>query len=197
VRYWVLGLLFATIVGAGSGWIGANRSVSGRANFTESFSPAQGNWFFSDTVGSPASSALERARVAVSGPLALSSTETIYFLTMSDAQGRALNSSCVYQVGGGEIDTRWWSITIYDARSGEYIPNEDNRASWNSVAIPRDENGQWQFTISSERPSGLWLAAQSTPDEPFELLLRLYNPSGETRAAALELNLPVVERLSC
>lgn len=183
------------------GWVGVQtgyKTVRNVADIDASFEVASRGWSFSETVGSPASSAVERARIALGGPLALSSDETIYFLTTSDDSGKAFNSSCTYVVSGRAFDARWWSLAIYDGETHEYIKNEDNRSSWNSEALIRDEDGFWTFTIAPNRIEGTpWLASQVEPGKPFELLLRLYNPSAATRAAAPAINLPTVERVSC
>ena len=41
------------------------------------------------------------------------------------------------------------------------------------------------------------LPSQTAPDQGFELMLRVYNPSDAMRAVLPHIDLPDVERLSC
>jgi len=193
-----IAVLLASVLG---GWLGlqqAKAAVRNVGDISSSFETSPGQWRFSDTVGSEAATPMERARIAIGGPLGLSATETIYFLTLEDSKGAKFSSTCEYQVSGGAFDARWWSITIYDGETQAYIANKDNRSSWNSVALAREAEGPWQFTIASKPPaSGLWLPSQVEPSQSFELLLRLYNPSPQTRAKAPVLEMPRVEKISC
>ncbi len=183
------------------GWAGlsnAKAAVRDVGKINTGFQGGANGWQFSDSIGTDAASPLERARIAIGGPLALSASEAIYFLTLTDASGAPLDSSCVYAVSGGDFEARWWSVAIYDGATRAYIANPDNRSSWNSAVLLQDGAQAWQFVISPERPdAGNWLPSQAEPGQSFELLLRLYNPSDETRAAGLSLALPVVEKTSC
>jgi len=184
------------------GWAGLRNgkaAVRDVGKINTGFQGGANGWQFSDSIGTDAASPLERARIAIGGPLALAASETIYFLTLTDASGAPLNSSCVYSVSGRDFEARWWSIAIYDGATRAYIANQDNRSSWNNAVLLQDGAEDWQFVISPKRPdAGNWLPSQTEPDRSFELLLRLYNPSDETRAAAAQtLALPVVEKTSC
>ena len=88
-------------------------------------------------------------------------------------------------------------MTLYDSNNPHYVLNEINRSSWNSVSIPRDADNTWQLTVAPDRQSGAWLPTQTDPAQPFELKLRVYNPSDATRAALPNIPLPAVERVSC
>ncbi|MEM6536014.1 MAG: DUF1214 domain-containing protein [Pseudomonadota bacterium] len=154
-------------------------------------------WLFSDKIGAAAASGVERAKVAIAGPLGLSSKEVVYLIALTDNQGERLVSNCTYRVTGSPIDTRWWSLTLYDSETQHYVPNEDNRSSWNSVAIPRDQQGNWSIDVAPTRRGDAWLPSQSNGARAFELMLRVYSPSAATRAALPDINLPDVARLSC
>ncbi|MEM1380125.1 MAG: DUF1214 domain-containing protein [Pseudomonadota bacterium] len=185
---------------AAAGWISVTltkASLTGPAGFEKSFEPVSGAWMFSDKVGSPAASRAERARVALGGPLALSSEEAIYFMALEDDAGEKLTSSCDYRISGQPFDTRWWSLTLYDSETQVFVPNEINRASWNSRAIEYAADGSWTIIVSDEPQAGHWLPVHQQSDQRFDLLLRLYNPSDETRRSALTLALPTIERAGC
>ncbi|MEP5938592.1 MAG: DUF1214 domain-containing protein [Erythrobacter sp.] len=193
--------LLISVAAAGAGaWAGfdsAKAQINGGDSIFDTFEKTGSGWFFSNDIGSSEATPLERARIAVGGPLGLSSSEVLYFVALNDSAGRRLNSSCTYAVTGAPIDTRWWSLTLYDSDTQNYVRNEANRSSWNSAAIPKDEDGSWQITVSNQSADGNWLPSQSAADQPFELNLRTYNPSDTTRADAPNIALPVVERISC
>ena len=140
---------------------------------------------------------VERARVAIGGPLGLSSKEAVYFVATKDDDGEPLKSQCTYRVSGPPIDTRWWSLSLYDSITQHYVPNAENRSSWNSVSVPRSDNRNWVINVSPTPQDSAWLPSQEAPDQSYELMLRVYNPSDETRALLPNIPLPVVERVSC
>lgn len=172
-------------------------SLSNQTSVFDAFEDVDGTWLYSDKIGAAAASSLERARVAINGPLGLSSKEAVYFVAVQDSTGEPLRSQCTYRVLGQPIDTRWWSLTLYDSTTQHYVPNAENRSSWNSVSIPRTGEGDWVVNVAPTLQETAWLPSQETPDQSFDLMLRVYNPSDATRAALPNIDLPVVERLSC
>ncbi len=172
-------------------------SLTNQSSVFEAFEDVDGTWLYSDKIGAAAASSVERARVAINGPLGLSSKEAVYFVALRDGEGEALKSQCTYRVSGQPIDTRWWSLTLYDAVTQHYVPNPENRSSWNSVSVPRDETGQWQVVVAPTPQDGAWLPSQAAADQSFDLMLRVYNPSAATRAILPKIDLPIVERVSC
>ena len=87
-----------------------------------------GAWSTSRDNGAASASALSRARVALFGLLALPAKEAMYFSARVDSDGEALNGACTYSVSGGELDARWWSITLYKGE-GWLVKNNANRWS--------------------------------------------------------------------
>lgn len=193
-------LLFAAMIIIAAGL--ASRSITSTAlndqySIFDDFEQTASLWLYSDKIGAASASGVERAKVAIAGPLGLSSKEAVYFIAVADNQGRPLSSRCDYRVTGRPIDTRWWSLTLYDSQTQHYVPNPINRSSWNSVAIPRTEDGAWAITISQTPKDDTWLPSHAGEGRTFELNLRIYNPSDETRARLPNINLPDVERTSC
>ncbi|MEO1407936.1 MAG: DUF1214 domain-containing protein, partial [Pseudomonadota bacterium] len=86
---------------------------------------------------------------------------------------------------------------LYDSLTQHYVPNTENRSSWNSVSVPRSDNGDWVINVSPTRQDVAWLPTQEKPDKAFEVMLRVYNPSDATRATLPNIALPTVERVSC
>ena len=172
-------------------------SLTNQASIFDSFERIKGPWLYSDKIGAAAASDVERARVASGGPLGLSANEAVYFAATEDNAGTPLRSQCTYRVTGQPMDTRWWSLTLYDSMTQHYVPNTENRSSWNSVSVPRDDNGDWKILVGPTPLDGAWLPSQDAPDQAFELMLRVYNPSDAMRAILPNIELPDVERVSC
>lgn len=195
-----LSVLTTTLVLPAASFVSANmtkQNLTAVDSFVKSFQPATGAWMFSDKVGSPAASSLERARIALGGPLALSAEETIYFLSVEDDDGELLNSSCTYRVTGEDYDARWWSLTLYDSDTQNYVENEDRRSSWTSEIVRQAPGQNWDIKISPSEQDGYWLPSQTESGRNFDLILRMYNPSPNTRANALSMKLPQIERTIC
>jgi hypothetical protein len=189
-------LLISTVLGvAGYGY--AKALLADSDAIFETFEQTNSGWLYSDKIGAPSASSLLRARVAIGGPLGLSASEVAYFIAVNDSVGDRLTSSCTYRVDGKPIDTRWWSLTLYDSQTLNFVPNDAKRSSWNSVAIPRQEDGSWRVIVSGATQPGNWLPSQAVGDLYFELQLRTYVPSAQTRSALPNIGLPLVEKVSC
>ncbi len=197
----MVGLLLAAVAVIAASFFAARAltvsSLSNQGSIFETFENVDGTWLYSDKIGAAAASSVERARVAINGPLGLSAKEAVYFVALQDSAGEPLRSQCTYRVSGQPIDTRWWSLTLYDAATQHYVPNDENRSSWNSVSVPRTEDGDWVVTVAPTSQGEAWLPSQEAPDQPFDLMLRVYNPSAATRAKLPKIDLPTVERVSC
>ena len=193
-------ILFATgtsILSAASAYYLTTKSLTDTTSIYNSFEVTQSGWLYSDKIGSNAASGIERAKLAIAGPLGLSSKEAVYFVATTDNQGQPLSSSCNYLISGAAIDTRWWSLTLYDTQTQYYVPNTINRSSWNSATIPTSPSGDWSITVSNSPINGTWLPSQADDDQTFELNLRVYNPSPKTKAAIPNIDFPNVEMTSC
>ena len=193
-------LLFALTIILATGFAAKHLTIASLTDqnaIFDDFEKTESLWLYSDKIGAAAASGVERAKVAIAGPLGLSSQEAVYFIAIKDNQGRPLSSSCDYRVTGLSIDARWWSLTLYDTQTQHYVPNAINRSSWNSATIPRTDNGAWSITVSQTPKDQIWLPSQEGAGQPFELNLRVYNPSDETRAQLPNISLPDVERTSC
>lgn len=172
-------------------------SLTNQNSIFDTFEFVDDTWLYSDRIGAAVASDVERARVAIGGPLGLSAKEAVYFVATQDDGGERLQSQCTYRVTGQPIDTRWWSLTLYDSITQHYVPNAENRSSWNSLSVPSSDTGEWVIHVAPTPQDQAWLPSQAAPDQGFELMLRVYNPSPELRAQLPNIDLPTVERVSC
>ena len=155
---------------------------------------ANGAWETGKSFGTLDASTLTRAKVALSGLLALPAKEAMYFTAQNDSDGRALDGRCTYDVRGGQLDGRWWSVTLYEGE-GWLVKNAANRWSIPASAVSTDAQGRWSFTVSPEAQSGSWLPTGSV--EAFDLTLRLYHPSADIIKSPEKAQLPIIDRKGC
>ena len=172
---------------------GAGAAVQGmRAGFSDG-TLSSGPWQTGKDFGSADASALVRARVALSGLLALPRSEAMYFTARTDSDGAPLDGRCRYAIRGGSFDARWWSITLYD-RAGYLVPNPWHRYSVGSAAIAPGADA-WVIAIDRAEQPGLWIPSTNAPE--FDLTLRLYHPGAGLRDAPQQAALPEIARLEC
>jgi hypothetical protein len=155
---------------------------------------ASGPWETGKSFGTLDASTLTRAKVALSGLLALPAKEAMYFTAQNDSDGRALDGRCTYDVRGGQLDGRWWSVTLYEGE-GWLVKNAANRWSIPASAVSPDAQGRWSFTVSPDAQSGSWLPTGSV--EAFDLTLRLYHPSADIIKSPETAQLPIIDRKGC
>lgn len=153
-----------------------------------------GPWQTGKSFGSADASALTRAKVSLSGLLALPANEAMYFTADRDSDGRALEGRCSYRVSGGKLDGRWWSITLYEGE-GWLVKNAANRWSIPASAVSTDASGRWSFAVAPRAEPGIWLPTGSA--KAFQLTLRLYHPSAAIQAAPNRAQLPNIARQEC
>ena len=157
--------------------------------------PVSGGWMGSRATGSVDADAWTRARVALTGLMALNRTQAIYFVRTTDDSGTALDEACRYRVSGGALPGRWWSITVY-APDGFLPRNGDHALSFDGARVQRDATGHWQALVArAPQPGSAW--ASSRGAGRFDLTLRIYNPTPAAQADFTTIALPHVVRLDC
>lgn len=154
-----------------------------------------GGWYGNSVTGSVDADPWTRAQVALTGLLALNKSQAIYFTTNVDAAGAPLREDCRYQVTGGALPARWWSVTVY--ADDDYLPlNDDDALSFDATEVQPDASGRWSALVTSQRPAeGAW--ASSRKAGSYSLTLRLYQPSQAAQNNLAAIPMPVVTRLDC
>jgi len=187
VAAWGAALLAGLLVGAASAW--ATLEI-GRSSFGESY----GAWHHSRAAGSTAAGPYTRAIIARDGLLALSAREALYFTLYKDDQGDPLSENCSYELAGGSLNARWWSVTLY-ADDSFLAQNEDHAASIDASSIAMTGDGRWRALISTVRGNAIYWLSSRNARRDFSLTLRVYNPHRDFRPS--EEALPTLTRLSC
>lgn len=183
----------AIIVGVGAGLLSARWIMTTPVG---SFAQARGGiWRTSLGVGSIEANPYIRAVVARRGLLGLSAKETIYYNTSIDADGRTLREACDYEISGGPLPARWWSITLY-VHDDFLAVNADNAPSIDATTIVTARSGAWTGRMGRERAGAAnWMSSKAAGD--MALNIRMYNPDPTVMASPLEIDLPVIKRLGC
>jgi hypothetical protein len=187
VLAWAAAIIAGIVLGAASAWaaleLGAN-----------SFGERYGAWTHNRAAGSTAADLYTRAIIAKEGLLALSAREALYFNLAEDQDGRPLSESCIYDLTGGDLDTRWWSVTIY-SDDGFLVQNGDHAHSIDASHVALGRGGVWRARVAPVRgDAAYWLSSREARRD-FSLTLRVYNPRPSFQPSAEAL--PVLNRLSC
>ncbi|HET6583928.1 MAG TPA: DUF1214 domain-containing protein [Nannocystaceae bacterium] len=182
----------AVVVGLGIGvgsafWVLGNGELLGDEEYD--------HWFGNDRAGSVAADPYTRGIVASIGLLALNKSETIYFHRYKDEHGRQLREGCSYELSGGSLPTRWWSLTVYAA--DHFLPvNDDRSFSVDASQITAASDGSWTLRIATERADAAnWISSEAAGE--FSLALRMYNPEAVALADAAAIPFPRVTTLAC
>ena len=183
---WAATISVGLIVGLLSGWWAITRGMGGD-NYN--------GWHGSRVTGSADAGPWLRARVAISGLLALNKSQAIYFTRTTDDAGAPLREECSYRVSGGPLPGQWWSVTVYAADN--YLPlNDDDALSFDATEVSPDANGQWSAAVSSVRPDGSpWASTRNAGS--FDMTLRIYQPSAQAQEDFATIAMPKVTKLNC
>ncbi|MFM5918500.1 MAG: DUF1214 domain-containing protein [Novosphingobium sp.] len=175
------------IAGLASGWFTISKRATG-----ENYSGWSGN----SATGSSNADPWTRARVAVTGLLALTKDQAIYFGRKTDDSGKPFNPGCRYRVTGGPLPGKWWSITVYAADN--YLPiNDDDALSFDATEVKPDAQGQWSAILAPTKPAdgSAWASTRNGGD--FDITLRIYQPTAAAQADFKSIPMPKVTLLDC
>ena len=152
-----------------------------------------GAWTINTLAGSKAANALTRARIAISGILALDRKETVYYFCRSDDTGAPLDPDVDWEIVGTSFDCRWWSFTLYDEEFF-LVDNPARRYSVHSDNVAFNPDGSYRIVISRSQHGANWLSAGNA--KKISLTLRLYNPSDVVLNRLGGVKMPAVRRLT-
>lgn len=157
-----------------------------------------GPWTSGKSFGSADASALTRAKVALSGLLALPAKEAMYFTASVDSEGRPLEGRCRYALKGGALEARWWSLTLYDPK-GYLVANTRNLYSAGSASILMNESmpPTWVVFVGPDNSADTTNFIPTGGSKNFDLTLRTYHPMGALFATPGKVALPSITRESC
>lgn len=189
VSRWIMAL--AVIAGLGAGVASAVSSMQ-RGGLRGT---GHNGWHGSSVAGSVDADPWTRAKIALTGLLALNKSQAIYFSRNTDEEGEPLREDCAYRVSGGAMPGRWWSVTVY--ADDNFLPmNDDDALSFDATEVTPDANGQWTATVAPIRPVvGAWASARKAGN--FDLTMRIYQPTKQAQDNFASIPKPRVFREAC
>lgn len=146
---WALFIGVVLILGLGSSWY----MIQHGSPLT---TVSSGPWVSWVTAARRGSDPYTRAHEARLGILPLSTEVGQTFTARTDNQGRALHSSCNYVVEGHELQTHWWSLTVFDSE-GRLVANTLDRHAYTSDTIAIRGDGTFVAMLSRDAHPGNWL----------------------------------------
>jgi hypothetical protein len=180
----LISVLVVLIIGGGIGF-GVTYSIGSIVYDANAIH--NGPWGTNLLQGSTVQDPYTRYIIAVRAVMALPREETIYYGAVTSDKGEELLSQDDYAIAGKNIDTRWWSITVYD-EGGWLIPNQFDRYSYNVNTVKFDADGTFTIHVSRTPKEGNWLPVGSS--KKFQLLLRCYNPGPDFYKMPDKVELP-------
>jgi hypothetical protein len=124
------------------------------------------------------------------GPIGLPAHQAVY-PGIAAADGQPLNAQNDYVIRMSKDElppsTAFWSVTLYDAKGGFFIPNDHKKYSvGENAGFKLDEEGGIEIHIAAEKPEGVpaenWLPI-NRGDEALDLVMRIYAPDLEKMKA--------------
>jgi hypothetical protein len=152
-----------------------------------------GPWVTNLATGGTGADDYTRAGIALTGLLALSKEETIYYNATEDSSGDALDGRCTYRIEGRDPDARWWSLTVYGT-DHFLVDTPTKRYSVSKTSVVRTADGGFVVRLSTVEESGNWIA---TSPDGFQVTLRLYNPGPAVANDPAAVPLPAIVKEGC
>ena len=143
---------------------------------------------------------IQEQNVAMRGTFALAKPEAAYFHAYNDIEEIKLQGNCSYHLFGNDIESRWWSITVYN-EDGYLVENNEKIYALNSETIDFNIDGGFDIFLTNDNnfiskvAEKNWIRTPS--DESFSVALRIYLPGEEYFSKLKRVDLPVIEKLEC
>lgn len=188
----VLKSLLAALIGVALGLAATWRAVEDRL----AFSPARaGPWIAWPKIGARDSDPYMRAERARDGDTPLGLTEGLAFTATRDSNNVPFDMHCEYEIAGDVPQSRFWTLTATD-RSGQLLATRPPRHGLTSSELVRDAHGDFAIEVAARARPGNWLPV--SPDNAFQLVLRLYDTAASASAYAIdESQMPTIARGAC
>lgn len=120
------------------------------------------------------------------GPIGLPAHQAVY-PGIGSADGKPLNAQHDYVIRMSKDEmppsTAFWSVTLYDAKNGFFIPNDQKKYSvGENAGFELDDQGGIEIHIAAEKPENVpeenWLPI-NRGDEALDIVMRIYAPDIE------------------
>lgn len=155
-----------------------------------------GPWTAWPRAGATSADPYTRAVNARRGEVPLAVGEGLLLTAAEDDEGRNLDASCTYAIGGVVPPARAWTMTV--AGRGVRDPDRPHiRDGFTSIEILRRQDGRFVITLSPEAEPGNWLPSPRATG-PMRLALRLYDTPAAAGVGSLDRSVvPSITRKGC
>ena len=137
-----------------------------------------------------------RAHYSRLGVMPLSAEFAQTWVANNDSEGRALHSSCIYDIDGRDIPNFWWSLAVFDAE-GHLIQNIAERYAFTSDTIALKPDGSYAAALSRDARPGNWLPTGGAGRLALVFTIVDLGITAVSNEADLHARLPVIRRVSC
>ncbi len=185
--------LYALALGGVLGLVSADWATSGGYPFG---GVRIGSWTAWPRAGATNADPYTRAVNARRGEVPLAVGEGLLLTAAEDDEGRTLDASCTYAVGGTVPPARAWTLTVSGRGKGD--PERPRlRDGFTSTEILRHQDGRFTITVAPEVEPGNWLPSPRASG-PLRLALRLYDTPAAASVGSLDRNsVPSITRTGC
>lgn len=154
-----------------------------------------GPWAAWPEVGEPDPDPYTRAYLSRTGILQLGLAEGVRFVAATDSAGAPLDSACLYRIYGQTPAAAFWTLEATD-RAGRNIAASAGLSHLHSEHIARGPGGVADMAVATDLTPGNWLEILPT-EEPFQLVLTLYDVVLYSGTGAATLEMPAILRGDC
>ncbi|MBU1172709.1 MAG: DUF1214 domain-containing protein [Proteobacteria bacterium] len=151
-----------------------------------------GPWYIILPNGSDEGGMYTRTWYTLTALFGLKKDEQIYFVAETDHSGEPLMAEYDYRLNGGELECRWWNITVY-AEDRYLMKNPENRYSYSNFDVQKNNEATYTIHLSSGKKDGHWLYTGKKGDK-FSIMLRINHPPKEMISHPDRINLPTIIR---
>jgi hypothetical protein len=149
------------------------------------------NWTTFTNIGAWGPNVLDRASITEFCQFCNGRSTAAYFHAFSDNNGRVLNGThsrgYILTIPKNKLPDaeRFWSVTAYTPNSVELVENSATKylVARYTKGLQYNSNGSVSIYMATALPAGVpeanWLPV---PDGPFNIMLRVYGPEGNTAA---------------
>lgn len=186
-------ILYALTLGAVLGLASADWATRGGYRFG---GVRIGAWVAWPRAGALNADPYTRAVNARRGEVPLAIGEGLLLTAAEDDEGRTLDATCAYEIGGAVPPARAWTITV--AGRGKRDPERPHiRDGFTSTEVLRQQDGRFVITLAPEVEPGNWLPSPRA-NGPMRLALRLYDTPAAASANSLDRSVvPSIVRKGC
>lgn len=137
-----------------------------------------------------------KAHRARAGKLLLGQAEGLVFAAATDSEGATLITRCRYRVTGQTPQARLWTLHTSDENDALMPVDERFPSAFSSQSVLKDSTGMFAIDVARRPKPGNWLALANA-DQPFKLVLSLFDTPTASSSRLIDIRMPEIVRTGC